>query len=139
MDVDALNEAEGRLLQLYDAEAGDAEQHDLRSQFGGVESRIENIDGRDVSGKPWRKMKDRPPAPVGRDRDTSNPYVFDPERAGINDDRALRTGYAQDFQRKARNNRSVMADGESDASHDAVVIRLRRNRSSSLCGGAQVR
>ena len=68
-----------------------------------------------------------------------SPDAFDPERAGVDDDRALRAADAQNFERKARNNRSVMAHGESDAPHDAVVVRLRRDGAGSLCRRAELR
>ena len=137
MEVDRADEAEGRLPEPGDADAGNPEQYYLPPQLGWVERRIEDVRGRDGSCLRRCEVEDRAAPPVRRDGGAADPEIFDPERAGIDHDRPFVAGDAQDLQRKTRDDRLLIGHSESEPPDDAVGIRLDTDFPGGPCAAAR--
>src|ERR1700737_4260408 len=127
MEVDRADETERRFPEPGDPEAGTPEQYYLPPQHGWVERRIEDVRGRDGPRQWRREVDDRAAPPVGGDGGAADPDVLDPERAGIDHDRMLGPTDTHDLECKARDDRLLISQSESEAPDDAVGIGLDRD------------
>ena len=84
-------------------------------------------------------MDDRAAPPIRRDGDAADRNVVYSERAGIDYNGMIGAADAHDLKRKARDDRFLEGNGESEPSDDTISIWLDRDGSGGRRSGAEFR